>query len=177
MNLYPYLPPHSAHPKSTLNGMIYSVMQTYYKQNTLQQDYHDTVITMFHHLLARGWDTGTLKKTILAADITIQQKHSKEKLPENQTQVAKTTLRNSLFFHLPYHPNDITRRRIQQLYNYYCHDTFNTKLDIDKFTVAYSRHKNLKEDLTQARLHQVPSKVASAHVLCPDIIETIFAQP
>ncbi|KAL3807237.1 hypothetical protein ACHAXA_007957 [Cyclostephanos tholiformis] len=73
MNLYQYLPPHSSHPLSTLRGMIYSLMRTYFKQNTLEQDYISTVTLMFHHLLARGWDRYTLKDTILAADVKLQQ--------------------------------------------------------------------------------------------------------
>jgi hypothetical protein len=47
---------------------------------------------------------------------------------------------------------------------------FSTTLGIDKFTVAYSRHKNLREHLTQARLHQACSKKASANILCPAIV-------
>ena len=67
-NPNPNLPPHSSHPQSTLKGMIYNLMRTYYKQNTYKQDYVDTVITMFHYLLTRGWDRYVLKDLILAAD-------------------------------------------------------------------------------------------------------------
>ncbi len=44
MNLYQYLPPHSAHPPLMLCGMIYSLMKSYYHQNTLHSDYKTTVI-------------------------------------------------------------------------------------------------------------------------------------
>jgi hypothetical protein len=167
MNLYQYLPPHSSHPPSTLRGMIYSLMRTYFKQNTLKQDYVNTVILMFHHLLARGWDRYTLKDTILAADVKLQQLDQQVNPQENQAIIAP---RESLFFHLPYHPHDIPRRRLRQLFNYHCQETFSSYLGIDKFTVAYSRHKNLREHLTQARLHQAESKKASANTLCPPVV-------
>ena len=179
MNLYQYLPPHSSHPPSALKGMIYSLMRTYFKQNTRREDYISTVAFMFHHLLARGWDKLTLKETIIAADTKLHLQHCQEanppmNQPENQPTTTHAVERESLFFHLPYHPNDIPRRRIQQLYNYYCRDVFSTTLDIERFTVAYSRHKNLKEHLTQARLHQAADKKASSHPLCPAIPNTLL---
>jgi hypothetical protein len=112
MNLYQYLPPHSSHPLSTLRGMIYSLMRTYFKQNTLEQDYISTVTLMFHHLLARGWDRYTLKDTILAADVKLQQLDQQVNPLENQAIAAPRPPRESVFFHLPYHPHDIPRRRI-----------------------------------------------------------------
>ena len=144
-------------------------MRTYFKQNTLEQDYISTVILMFHHLLARGWDRYTLKNTILAADVKLQQLDQQVNQQETQAIIAPSP-RESLFFHLPYHPHDILRRRLRQLYNYHCQETFSTTLGIDKFTVAYSRHKNLREHLTQARLHQAKSKKASANTLCPPVV-------
>ena len=170
MNLYQYLPPHSSHPPSALKGMVYSLMRTYFKQNTRRQDYISTVTSMFHHLLARGWNKLSLKETIIAADKKLQLQHYHEATtPENQPTTTNVVERESLYFHLPYHPNDIPRRRIRQLYNHYCRDVFSTTLDIERFTVAYSRHKNLKEHLTQARLHQATNKKASSHSLCPAI--------
>ena len=170
MNLYQYLPPHSCHPLSTLKGMIYSLMRTYFKHITYQQDYINTVILMFHHLLARGWDRYTLKDTILAADVKLQQLDLQVNPQENQAITAPPPPGESLFFHLPYHPHDIPRRRLRQLYNYHCQEAFSTLLPINKFTIAYSRHKNLKEHLTQARLHQASNKEASANILCPPVV-------
>jgi hypothetical protein len=170
MNLYQYLPPHSSHPQSTQRGMIYSLMRTYYKQNTHKQDYISTVILMFHHLLARGWDRYTLKDTILAADVKLQQLDLQVNPQENQAIITPRPPRESLFFHLPYHPHDIPRRRLRQLYIYHCQEAFSSSLGIDKFTIAYSRHKNLREHLTQARLHQAKSKTASANTLCPPVV-------
>jgi hypothetical protein len=62
---------------------------------------------MFHHLLARGWDRCTLKEIILAADVKLQQLNLQVNPEENQAIIAPTPPQESLFFHLPYHPNDI----------------------------------------------------------------------
>lgn len=123
---------------------------------------------MFHHLLTRGWSRCVLKDLILAADVKLQQLDLL--VGENQAITAPTTTRKQVFFHLPYHPHDIPRRRLRQLYNHHCHEALSSILSIDKFTVAYSRHKNLKEHLTQARLHQARNAEASAHILCPPIV-------
>jgi hypothetical protein len=162
MNLYQYLPPHSAHPPSMLRGMIYSLMKSYYHQNTLHADYKATVIRLYQHLLARGWRKDTLKKYILDSNTklhTVPPAGHQDGTSLTGNPTHKPSTRDMLFFHLPYHPNDIPCRRIQQLYQQHCHEAF-TSIGINSLTVAFSRHKNLREHLTQARLHQAPGREA-----------------
>lgn len=54
MNLYQYLPPHSAHLPAVQKGMMYSLMHNYFYWNALTADYHAAVIRLFHHLTTWG---------------------------------------------------------------------------------------------------------------------------
>jgi hypothetical protein len=160
MNLYQYLPPHSAHPPSMQRGIIYSLMKSYYHQNTLRSDYESTVITLYKHLLARGWSQSTLKKYILEINSKLHTVPSSTGPLQGDTPTDKPSTKDRLFFHIPYHPNDIPRCCIQQLYQQHCHDAFQS-IGITSLTVAYSRHRNLREHLTQARLHQAAGQEAN----------------
>ena len=70
--------------------------------------------------------------------------------------------KKNLFFHIPFHPKDVSRQQIQKLYNECCvegDDGFNclttksgSEMKIQTLTVAYSRPKNLRDCLVQSRL-------------------------
>jgi len=133
-----------------LHEMIYSLMKSYYHQNTLHSDYKATIIRLYQHLLARGWKKDTLKKYILDTKLhTVPLAGHQDGNTPTGDPTNKLSTRNRLFFHLPYHPNDIPRPRIQQLYQQHCQKAF-TSISINSLTVAFSRHKNLREHLTQA---------------------------
>jgi hypothetical protein len=91
---------------------------------------------IFHHPLARGRDRCNLKETILVADVKLQQLNQHMNPKDDPAIIAPTPPRESIFFHLPYHQNDIPQQRIRQLYNHHCCDVFSTKLHINKFTIA-----------------------------------------
>ena len=54
MNLYLYIPPHSAHPASCLKGLIYGVLLRYWEQNTDHEDFVKLAGLLFRRLLDRG---------------------------------------------------------------------------------------------------------------------------
>ena len=78
------------------------------------------------------------------------------------------------FFHLEFHPKDISRNRIQQLYKTHCNlpdkdnNSFLTGYEnkhgnlmkINKLTIAYSRPKNLRDHLCPSKL-PTPSSLPS----------------
>ena len=182
MNLYQFLPPHSAHPPNTLKGMIYSLMKTYSYQNSHQRDYEGEVIFLFNHLIARGWPKNSLKAYILHADTSIRNSlPPTNQLADQAEAIPSTSAEDSgkdrLFFHLPYHPYDIPRKHIRRLYDQHCANIFSKHRGIKEFTVAYSRHKNLKELLTRAKLHQAPNRAASTFLQCPRIVNQHSSTP
>ena len=71
--------------------------------------------------------------------------------------------KDTIFIHWEYHPNDIPRRRIREIYNNTCGELLKEDLDICNTIVAYSRPPNLKDMITKAKLHQAPGKEASKY--------------
>ena len=118
INLYQYIPPHSAHPEHQMAGIIYGLMRTYKLQNPIQSDYEEIVNLLKERHIARGWDRATLNRFIREAT---------HKLAENPPQLVEPDLspvepdtsgynRTGFMLHWEYHPNDITRRLIRKLY-------------------------------------------------------------
>jgi len=62
---------------------------------------------------------------------------------------------------LQYHPDDITRRRVRDLYQEHCGELFENELGIKRAIVAYSRQRNIGEHITQAKLHEASGEDAS----------------
>ena len=55
MNLYLYLPPSSAHPRSCIKGTIFGPINHYYTQNTYRKDYIEFVVLLYQRILEQGW--------------------------------------------------------------------------------------------------------------------------
>jgi hypothetical protein len=142
-----------------LKGMVYSLMPTYFYQNTHAADYRAAVLWLFHHLIAQGWDKDELKKSILAADAKLQIRNQ----AGDPVPAAKLHTCDNIFFHLSNHPFGIPKRCIHQLYDLHCQEAFSTHLGINNLTIAYSQHQCLKEHLTRASLHQALGKEASTY--------------
>ena len=113
---------------------------------------------LYQHLLERGWERQYTRQLILDATTNIEArgpKGSKSSSPDTDSTSDR------LFFHLQYHPDDIPRRRIQELYQEHCGELFLRELNIERPTIAYSRPPNLGEFVTKAKLHQAPGRTAS----------------
>ena len=156
MNLYLYIPPASAHPAGCIKGTVYGLIRRYHATNTNKSDYIYFVRLLYRRLLRRGWEKTFLRKLIIEACTYIENKPT---IPTAPTNVDDTN--NRIFIHLKYHPDDIPRQKIQELYKQYCGDIFRTELDIDRPTIAYSRPKNLGDFITKAKLHQAPGLTSS----------------
>ncbi|KAL7523111.1 hypothetical protein ACHAXR_000029 [Thalassiosira sp. AJA248-18] len=143
-----------------INGIIYSLMRNYYRQNTNESDYHNIAVKLFERHVARGWDRATIKSLILAADTRIKSTPptpTPTTVHPGQTKSAPDTI----YLHWQYHPNDIPRNRIRSIYNSTLQEIVSEVLKINKLVVAYSKPPNLKETVTKAKLHQAPGREAS----------------
>jgi hypothetical protein len=55
MNLYLYLPPHSAHPPGVLRGLIIGMVKRIYRLTSSLHDKKTAIHTFFRRLVARGY--------------------------------------------------------------------------------------------------------------------------
>ena len=163
INLYQYITPNSAHPPWMIKGIITSMLRNYFYQNTHRSDYWDVAMKFYTRLRERGWERKTLEPIFIEA-------HNKF---ESQSETIKSTQKNESFkklmiLHMEYHPNEIPRKKIRELWNKNCGELLSKTvaeggLGIEKTIIAYSRPKNLKDVLQSAKLHQHPGKEVSTY--------------
>lgn len=164
MNLYLYIPQHSASPPGLLRSLVYSLLGTYKRQNSYKEDFNLMVSRLFERLITRGYNRETLTTLFMEVATKLDSPSYKSKKSRSKPS-SKAPEINQLFFHLPYHPKGVSRRFIQQQYKLHCErpdeigESFRnykfsdgSSLNIDKLTVAYSRPKNLRDLLSPSRL-------------------------
>ena len=144
MNLYLYITENSAHPPGMMRGIIFGELKRYHRQNSRREDYLKMVRLLFLRLRARGWGADLLKQWFIAAAKKVE-----SKLPTRKAD--NISPRDRLFLHLKYHPRGITRQHLRAAFDATC-DNFNgTSAAVKQVTVAFSRARNIKDDLTSAR--------------------------
>ena len=55
---------------------------------------------------------------------------------------------------MEYHPDDIPRKKIRDLYSQHCEEIFDNVLGIKRTIVAYSKPRNLRDLLQNAKLYE-----------------------
>jgi len=176
LNLYLYIPPHSAHPPGVQKSLIFGCIQKYWKQNSNIKDFVSIIRLFYHRLQARGYDEDILKQLFSEAA---------SKLPPRNTIFApshkiettneKEEKLEELYFKYIYHPKDISRLTLRSLYETTCETPSSTSdgfknfkisndvyMKIDKLKIAYRRDENLRDRLMSSRLLEVPGREVSS---------------
>jgi hypothetical protein len=153
LNLYLYLPAHSAHPPGVLKGLIRG---TYFRIQRLTSEprLRLSQFRQLHlRLLARGYPSELLRPLFEEAitDYSLSRKPTGTATPP-------------LFLHVPYHPQDPNSRQIQDAFRTtmlqppneprlptLC-NTNGKPLDIDRLIIAYHKPRNLGNILAPRRL-------------------------
>ena len=175
LDLFLYIPQHSASPPGLLKSLIFGLVGTYKRQNSSTGDFKLNVKKLFDRLLARGYKKDTLVEVFsdVASKLETKTTSLSKRSPSLNTNIQKSTKQDNnntdsrLFFHLPFHPRGVSRRHIQQTYKNICEkpddlgESFreiSTELGgtmrITKLTVAYSRPKNLRNVLSPSTLQE-----------------------
>ena len=180
LNLYLYLPPHSAHPPGVLNGLIMGNMN---RINTLcsnETDINSLTRAFYGRLIARGYKKDTLlpifnkviqlnstRKNVLSEQLQHQCTDPVEPDP------VEPDIR--LFFHLRYNPYDPKSSRIQELWRKHLaqpshgrqlKDLSNKegfRIGINRLTVAYSRPLNIGNILSYRKMDRLSGPPVSSY--------------
>jgi hypothetical protein len=159
LNLYLYLPPHSAHSPGVLKGLIFGMIIRIKRLTSEQCEIIPTIRKFYHRLLQRGYDIKMLNP-LFQTGLNLSTIHT------NQTNITPPIQKKSdaIIFHLPYHPKDLTSKDIQQIAKKHllspsndiplCHilNHKNQTLDITRLIIAYSRQKNLGNYLAPRKI-------------------------
>lgn len=144
LNLFLYLPPHSAHPPGVLRSLVFGNLSRFHEQNTNTKDYKQLVTEFAGHLIARGHDFEDLKPLFLEAAAKLDS----PKPTIMQTSAPAAT--PPLILHWPYHPNGVPSAEIQRLYR----QTLEGHTGAERLIIANSRPKNLRDALMRTRLNE-----------------------
>ena len=112
MNIFLYIPPHSAHPPGVLTGLVSSNILQIQLLYSEQDDIDRHMKEFYARLLVRGYQRylliPTFTKGIMGAHAFIKRGSVRQYVSEEDkdTQVF-------VFFHLTYHPRDLTSKSLQ----------------------------------------------------------------
>jgi hypothetical protein len=151
LNLYLYIPPISAHPTSCFKGLITGELSRYWHQNSSPEDFINITKNFILRLLQRGHLLEELIPTLrsAAANIDNSLNHRSRHNEHNKDE--------TLYIHWKFHPKDIDKAKIRQLYD-------RTLKGHDNFTqmrIAMSRPKNLRDILCRTDIPNIPDNNAS----------------
>ena len=152
-------------------------MKTYRLQNSKRTDYIATVNLLYHRLIARGYTPSQLLPIFNNAESKLQKPLVRQVKNVNQT--VKNPDNDKLFFHLEFHPRDISRQEIHRIYTSSCkrghqpfsqlyNDENNAWLHLPHITVAYSRCKNLRDKLFPSTLFETDNIKVSNFTAFPN---------
>ena len=163
MNLYQYLPSHSAHPPGVLQGLIYGNIFRITRLCTYAKDRDKSIQDFYLRLQNRGYSRRTLKPLFAKALYNAINKSDRKNDKADM---------NRFFLHVNYHPNDPPSRTFQHLFRTKllqprCSHTgrletklpdmtnlYGAYLDISRMTVCYHKPKNVKNLLFPRKLPQ-----------------------
>lgn len=169
LNLYLYIPPHSAHPPGLLPGIVHG---TLFRIFTLCTDDDDKTIrtqTFFRRLLARGYKANNLRPLFHRA-IERAKTYTGPSSNTNNTPDG-----HSVILHLPFHPNDPPSHQIQCAWRHHIAEpeykmplwnmrnpTTKSKCNIRRMIIAYHRPMNLSNLLSHRNLNDLPGPPVSS---------------
>jgi hypothetical protein len=134
LNLYLYIPPHFAHPKSCFKGFIAGELLRYWRQNTNEDDYLQITSLFIQRLLQRGHSLDDILPLIQSVTSYIDNTNN---IPHTEANTSNNN--NTLSIHWKHHPNDINKKTVRSL-NY---NTLQVKDSFKHMQIAVSRPHNL----------------------------------
>ena len=173
-NLYLYIPPHSSHPTGMIHGLIHGNILCIHRLCTHKLDIQQKTQTFFQRLIHRGYSPTLLCQIFKQAEYKAASFLANTQTQNTTSQTSNNTAHHpKIFLHLQYHPQDPTRRTIQQLWastvakppgKTPLQDLKNIngyKTGLDRLTIAYSRPMNLRNKFSVQKIHGRGTNVSS----------------
>ena len=137
-------------------------MRRYRLQNSLRKDYLEQINLLYTHMKARGWPHYLLAEWIMKSADKLEHDLSLPLQAEpSKGKESDLTSNRRTFVHLQYHPHGLSRTQVRAAFDETCDNFRGTDAEIDQLTVAFSRPRNIRDELISARLHQVEGQEAS----------------
>jgi hypothetical protein len=155
-NLFLYIPPASAHAPGVIKSTVFGNLQRFWNQNSNISDYQTVTKEFAKHLELRGHDREQIRKLFAEAAAMIDRKRTTSSIPQRRM-TSHADPSNTLFLHQEYHPRGISRRMIRRVYR----ETLEAVSGFDRFVVAYSRPRNLRDVLMRSKLSEPAGHRAS----------------
>jgi DNA-binding MarR family transcriptional regulator len=164
LNLYLYIPPHSAHPPGILRGMIYGYVTRVFRLTSKKSDCEASIRSFYRRLCDRGYSACKLRPLF----------HDALKRAQTNRCVSRDDQEVSTFLHLNYHPNDPPSQALQQLFREILSSPQNepplhtlcnlngAPIRINRMIVAYRRPRNLKNLLFPRHFREALDAPASS---------------
>ena len=178
LNLYLYLPPHSAHPPGVLKGLIYGMILRIRRLTFPLENVNENVLRFYRRLRARGYSSIILKPIFYAA-LTNVSTPIAEMSPLPSTPAIK--------LHLQFHPRDPSSEMIQRCARCFLLNPLheprlselrnhnNNVFPADRLLVVYHRPRTLGNLLSPRQLN--PSGIAVSAIIGDDTSNTAHQLP
>jgi hypothetical protein len=177
LNLFLYLPPHSAHPPGVIKGLIHGLVYRTYRLCTSAADISEKVDLYFLRLRARGWTRATLTPIFEDAQRRATTRRASDfTTPPPDPNDSEEAL-DAIRIHLPFHPEDPPAREVNDLWERTVLKPPGQppirevngfkgqgKLRIGRLTVAYHRAPNLGNLLSYRRIEKKTTTPVSAYI-------------
>jgi len=175
LNLYLYIPPHSAHPPGVLKGLVSGNTLRIYALCSEQSDIDNRIRQFYRRLLVRGY-----QRDKLVPAFTKGISRAKAFIARGCTQSSPIVLSNEeekrVFFHLQYHPSDPSSRRIQRLWRHHVlqpswerplwllKNDNGHPIGVRQLCVAYSRPPNLGNLFSYRKIDNLAGPPVSSYL-------------
>ena len=130
---------------------------------------------LFTRLIVQGHQDEDLRPLFLEATDWLDERYD-PLVDKKDTSLLDSSSNNALFFHIPFHSRDVSRRKIRDIYERTCekkasnnflsmpNDLTGQTIHIPRLTVAYSRPKNLRDLLCPSKLAETDEVYVSKFI-------------
>ena len=164
--LHLYIPPHSCHPPGVLTGLIMGGVLRIFNLCSRKEDIKIKLKLFFGRLLDRGYQAAKITPIFNKAIANAKRYLSQTDAMRRQIKEAGAkAARRRVYFHLPYHPDNPSSAKIQELWrkhifrpaggkplNRLKSPTTGNLIPIDRLIIANSRAPNLGNLLSYRKI-------------------------